>query len=138
MSSRSATSDRAPGGRSGHDKQESFPKSGRLLKRSDFQKAYADGRRIYGPLFTAFCFDRKEGGLGRVGLTVSRKVGGAVVRNRVKRLLREAVRRNWDAFPDGLDVVFHARAAAAADAEAVQSEVRRALQNAARGGARPA
>lgn len=48
----------------------------------------------------------------RMGLTVSRKVGGAVVRNRIKRRLREAFRRNKLALPLGFDVVVIARVGA--------------------------
>jgi ribonuclease P protein component len=44
-----------------------------------------------------------------LGLTVSKKVGGAVARNRVKRLVREAFRREKLLFPTGLDVVFVAK-----------------------------
>ncbi len=50
-----------------------------------------------------------------MGVTVSRKVGKAVVRNRVKRLCREAFRRNAAQLPDGLDVVLIARHGRPAD-----------------------
>ena len=50
----------------------------------------------------------------RLGLTVSRRVGGAVVRNRVKRRLREWFRRHRDECPKGKDLVIIARPAAAA------------------------
>lgn len=46
---------------------------------------------------------------GRVGFTVTKRLGNAVTRNRCKRLLREAVRRNWSLVPDGVDMVLHAR-----------------------------
>jgi len=46
-------------------------------------------------------------GFCRLGLTVPRKVGGAVVRNRVKRRLREIFRRNYDRMPDSIDLVIN-------------------------------
>jgi ribonuclease P protein component len=49
----------------------------------------------------------------RFGATVSRKVGGAVLRNRVKRWIRESCRRMQDQFPPGVDVVVVARPSAA-------------------------
>lgn len=49
----------------------------------------------------------------RLGLTVSRKVGGAVVRNRIRRRLREAYRHNKDRFPPGYDVVIGVKPSAA-------------------------
>jgi ribonuclease P protein component len=48
---------------------------------------------------------REEGSVRRLGITVTRKVAGAVGRNRVKRVLREVFRRNRDLFPDACDVV---------------------------------
>jgi ribonuclease P protein component len=52
-------------------------------------------------------------GTGRVGVTVSRKVGGAVVRNLVKRWIRECYRRRRTEFPEHVDMVVVARPAAA-------------------------
>ena len=65
--------------------------------------------------------------ISRLGITVSRKVGKAVVRNRVKRLVREAFRRNREALPTGLDLVFVARAGKpATEHAAVVAEMREA------------
>ena len=86
-----------------------FPKRRRLHNRREFQRVYNEGVRISGRLFSVFLLRDAENGPSRVGLTVSRKVGGAVVRNRVKRLLREAVRLNWECLPDGCWAVLHAR-----------------------------
>ncbi|MGH9658307.1 MAG: ribonuclease P protein component [Bryobacteraceae bacterium] len=59
-----------------------------------FRKVYDEGAKFTGPLFTAFCL-REAGGAGpRVGLTVPRALGCAVIRNRIKRRMREAVRQS--------------------------------------------
>ncbi len=67
---------------------------GRLLKRGDFLAA-ARGKRASTSLFTLQAVARATGAgeLPRVGLTVSRKAGGAVERNRMRRRLRQAVRQ---------------------------------------------
>ena len=105
----------------------SFPKSARLLSRPEFLAAKERGRSIAeGPLAASWLprpdralptrpaaatAERPEivPALARVGLTVSSKVGGAVVRNRVKRALREAVRRELHTLPC-VDLVLVARA----------------------------
>ena len=69
-----------------------FPKSGRLLKHADFEKVYRQGRRHFARHMTVFYLGRDDGGAMRVGFTVSKALGGAVQRNRMKRRLREAVR----------------------------------------------
>jgi ribonuclease P protein component len=67
----------------------------------------------------------------RFGLTVSRKVGGAVIRNRVKRWLREAVRHERSSVLGGWDVVIVAQPdAAIAGAAVLRSDLRSALQDA--------
>ena len=125
---RSATSrSQAPTG------DQSFLRSRRLLRRADFQRVYRDGWRVHGPLFTLHVIRTAAGAGPRVGLTASRKVGKAVARNRVKRLLREAVRRAWALFPPDCDAVFHAKPGAGeATFAQVQSEVERVLRKASR------
>jgi len=67
------------------------PSVERLKKRADFLAAAA-GPRVSGPAFVVQARDRADTGPPRVGFTVSKKVGGAVERNRVRRRLREVVR----------------------------------------------
>ncbi len=60
----------------------------------------------------------------RLGITVTKKIGNAVLRNRVKRLVRESFRRHKALFPAGLDVVFIAKPkAAAVEFQAVEREM---------------
>lgn len=99
-----------------HD--ERWRKSDRLLRRADFLRVQQHGRRFTTPRIVVLSLPTASG--RRVGLTVSRKVGDAPRRNLVKRRLREIFRRNKERWPDGLDVVVIARAAAA---EAPASEL---------------
>jgi ribonuclease P protein component len=89
-----------------------FPKSNRLLKHSDFQRVYQRGRRQFTGNMTVFYLrrDPAETGSGpRVGFTVSKVLGGAVERNRIKRRMREAVRLSWATCEGPVDVVFNPR-----------------------------
>lgn len=64
-------------------------------------------------------------GTRRMGITVSSKVGGAVQRNRIKRLLREVWRRDSEQLPQGLDLVFIAKKrATSARYSGLRSQVR--------------
>jgi ribonuclease P protein component len=81
-----------------------FRRAHRITHARDFQAAYA-GRasRTRGPLVI---YGRLNGTpLPRLGLSVGRRVGGAVVRNRLKRLIREAFRLSQHDLPAGLDLV---------------------------------
>jgi ribonuclease P protein component len=92
-----------------------FPASARLLKHSDFERVYKQGRRHFSPHMTVFYLVRSESSpnhlaqkLGaRVGLTVGRALGGAVDRNRIKRRLREAVRMRRSVVKQPLDIVIN-------------------------------
>lgn len=87
-----------------------FPKAARLTRRREFLAVQERGRRLYADEAVLVLALPGEAGRARLGLTVSTKVGNAVVRNRVKRWLREAWRRGpaWPA----LDLVVVARAKA--------------------------
>lgn len=69
-----------------------FPRSVRLLRHSDFERVYKQGRRHFATHLTVFYLRRAEGSGPRIGFTVGKVLGGAVERNRMKRRLREVVR----------------------------------------------
>ncbi|MGD0197646.1 MAG: ribonuclease P protein component [Solirubrobacteraceae bacterium] len=85
---------------------------GRLSRSAEFDRVYRHGRSVSNRYLVLYAFPRDGDATGRVGLSVGRKVGGAVERNRVKRLLREACAARADAIPAGHDVVLVARAEA--------------------------
>jgi len=74
-----------------------FDKSGRLRKRSEFTAVAARGSKVYLPDFI-IVKAVSELSWPRIGITVSRKVGNSVYRNRIKRLIREFFRNNRDLF----------------------------------------
>lgn len=86
--------------------------SDRIKSRADYQRAQERGRKHHTPHFLVVAFVREEGGPARIGITVTRKVGNAVQRNRVKRLVREVFRLERTRFPAGCDVVFIAKSGA--------------------------
>jgi ribonuclease P protein component len=82
-----------------------FSREARLLKHADFRRVYEQGRRHFSANLTAF-YVVQPGSTGpRVGFTVSKALGGAVDRNRMKRRLREATRAAWNEFASAVDVV---------------------------------
>lgn len=80
----------------------------RLRKNSDFQRVRRKGRSWAHPLLV-LCALRNDLGYSRFGFSASKKVGGAVVRNRARRLMREATRLRQTVIADGWDVVIIAR-----------------------------
>lgn len=110
-----------------------LPRTATLRKSADFQSCYQTGRRRHGALATLHVRPN-DLGVPRLGITASRKVGGAVVRTRLKRWVRETYRRHPQrgALP-AVDLVVHLKpGASAADFSSFRSELERLLGEAAR------
>ena len=126
---------------SGPAVSETFSKDDRLRKRREFEECYATGVRVSGRHIQVFLLDdptgnRPQGAPSRprLGISVSRRVGNAVTRNRVRRRLREIFRRTRPQFSIGAgrDCVVNARPSCAAAAfsellEDYRSAVSRAI-----------
>jgi ribonuclease P protein component len=113
---------------SGPGKRSKFPRSVRLLRHADFERVYKQGRRHFAAHMTVFYLPRHRAEGVRVGFTVGKVLGGAVVRNRMKRRLREAVRLHG-IMPAAIDVVINPKKSLlAAEFVEVQRELRRAFE----------
>jgi ribonuclease P protein component len=82
---------------------------GRLSRSAEFERVYRQGRSTANRHLVLYTFPNSAAGRPRLGLSVSRKVGGAVERNRVKRLLREAFAGAESELNPGQDIVVVAR-----------------------------
>ncbi len=87
-----------------------LPKAARLRTDREYRDVVHKGERTSTPHFTVYRDDRAPG-RAKVGVSVGKRVGNAVARNRLKRLLREFCRLNPDAFPDGSRTAIVARKA---------------------------
>lgn len=83
-------------------------KNFRLKSPKDFRQAYQKGKSIVNAYLVLY-YKKNFKDSYRIGISVSKKVGKAVVRNRVKRRLREICRLNEKIFPKGFDLIFVAR-----------------------------
>lgn len=81
-----------------------FSRADRIRGKTEFQEALRRGERVSWRGLSLFIL-RRPGANTRLGVTVSRRIGGAVARNRMKRQLREHFRLNVDRIPEGLDLV---------------------------------
>lgn len=100
-------------------KPEGFPAVFRLRKRREFLRVQHGGQKHHTRHFLVFVApgaavtDERSAAPVRLGITVTRKVGPAVVRNRIKRLVREAFRRKRGQFASNYDMVWVAKQSAA-------------------------
>src|SRR5580704_17479025 len=85
------------------------PARGRLSRSAEFERVYRQGRSTANRHLVLYAFPNQSAERPRLGLSVSRKVGGAVERNRVKRLLSEAFDQAEPGLRPGHDVVVVAR-----------------------------
>ena len=97
-----------------HERPHKSTREGWLRKHADYQRVYREGKRQSLPLMTYFFAMRPENTVvkptdSRVGLTAGRVLGNAVVRNRIKRRMRAAVRQHRMELSAGVDVILHPR-----------------------------
>ena len=87
----------------GHRVEERFLKRHRLLKRREYLRVQQSGAKVHSFAFIGLVlFDNPH---VRIGITTTKRLGKAVERNRLRRLVREAFRRGWLELPDEAEVV---------------------------------
>jgi ribonuclease P protein component len=89
-----------------------FPREARLVRRGDFDAVYRSGKRRSSSHFTAF-FRANQLPVSRFGFSIKKALGGAVVRNRIRRRIREIVRCHRMEIPTGWDIVIHPKSSVA-------------------------
>ena len=101
-----------------------FTRASRLRRKADFNRVYA-GNAYAADNVLVVQGNTNELSFCRLGLSISRRVGNAVVRNRWKRLIREAFRTQRDRLPVGIDLVVRPKRGATPDFEDVQRSLPR-------------
>ncbi|MEO8189301.1 MAG: ribonuclease P protein component [Acidobacteriota bacterium] len=96
---------------SGRVARETLSRDDRLRKRTEFEECYSSGVRVSGRHFLVFLLARPGAERPRLGISVSKRVGDAVTRNRVKRRIRELFRRQRPA--RAVELVVNARPSSA-------------------------
>lgn len=81
----------------------------RLTDRNDFKRVYRKGKSTANYQFVLYYDDRGDEGPFRLGVSVSKKIGNAVVRNRMRRRVKEIVRREAERIRDGYDLILIVR-----------------------------
>jgi len=98
----------------------------RLLKKQEFDLVYKTGRRLFSKHFSiTFLKSPRK----RIGFSISSKVGGAVVRNRIRRVIREMFRNNIDLFPHGDCVIWAKTGAAKLNRPEIREEISALAKN---------
>lgn len=86
-----------------------FKRSLRLCKKRDFQYVYKHGKSYVDYYSILYVFKSNDEKTSRIGIAVGKKLGNAVVRNRIKRLMREVYRHNTFKIKNGFDLIWIAR-----------------------------
>lgn len=81
----------------------------RLQDRADFTRVYRNGRSFANHQLVLYVYAQPKVGRFRVGISASKKIGNAVVRNRMRRMIKEIVRLQADRIMDHVDLVFIVR-----------------------------
>ena len=107
-----------------------FPREARLVRKAEFDAVYRTGKRRSSSHFTVF-FRANEQPQSRFGFSIKKTLGGAVVRNRIRRRLREMVRCHRLEIPAGWDIVIHPKSTVAkAPFAALTADLLRLLKSA--------
>lgn len=107
-----------------------FSREARLVRTGDFDAVYRAGKRRSSPHFTVF-FRPNELPQSRVGFSIKKALGNAVVRNRMRRRIREVIREHWREIPQGWDLVIHPKdTVRQAEFSALAADLVRLLQGA--------
>lgn len=101
-------------------------KEHRLARREDFNRVYRRGKSAANLQFVLYYLPQKEAGPFRLGVSVSKKLGNAVVRNSIRRRMKEIIRLAQDELQPGLDLVIIARKPVA---EMEYEEMRKSLNH---------
>ena len=109
--------------------RKTFPREARLVRRGEFDAVYRAGKRRSSSHFTVF-FRANELLQSRFGFSIKKALGGAVVRNRIRRRLREVVRCHRLEIPAGWDIVIHPKSSVArAEFAALTADLLRLLKS---------
>jgi ribonuclease P protein component len=101
---------------------ERFPKCHRIRKRAEYLEIQRSAAVVHGRLLVGLVRRSDAEGPTRLGITTTKKLGSAVIRNRTRRCVREAFRKNRGALPAGIDIVVVAKRAAAGSGTAAFAE----------------
>ncbi|PIE63788.1 MAG: ribonuclease P protein component [Desulfobacterales bacterium] len=83
-------------------------KSHLVRKGWEYNEVYNRGKRLHGEGFSLICLSNSYG-FSRLGISIHRKIKGAVKRNRIKRIIRESFRTMREHYPENMDIVFTVR-----------------------------
>ena len=90
-------------------KGQEYPRGARIVRKADFDAVYRNGKRRTSSHFTVF-LKANDLPQSRFGFSIKRALGGAVVRNRIRRRVREAIRLQREEISAGWDFVIHPKA----------------------------